>query len=226
VKIYYTIAALKKLPSLPFLFHDFHHCNHAHCYRKCWPKLLLTKQTFDLYFYSFLWQKILSLIYIMFIYGQEFTIGTKSSNPDILRFIAGILRFSMVTALYLDFLQFPSISHWTNYLLLESWFVHLFIVITFNLLVFVVFFPFWDKVGKYGKNSPFAVFSFEAGSRPNCRLLLFLSRLLCCQKKKMYVAIFPALIKMSSFDFLNFNCGFMSELFHFRRLFTLTDSIY
>jgi hypothetical protein len=35
----------------------------------------------------------------MFIYGQEFTIDTKSSNLDILRFVAGILKFSTVFAL-------------------------------------------------------------------------------------------------------------------------------
>jgi hypothetical protein len=32
-------------------------------YRKCWPKLFLIKQTFYLYFFSFLWHEILVLIF-------------------------------------------------------------------------------------------------------------------------------------------------------------------
>jgi hypothetical protein len=40
------------------------------CYGKCWSKLLLTKQTFVLFFFSILWHKVWVLIYKMFIFEK------------------------------------------------------------------------------------------------------------------------------------------------------------
>ena len=43
--------------------------NQALCYRKCWSKLLLTKQTWFIFF-SILWHKVRVLIYNMFIFEK------------------------------------------------------------------------------------------------------------------------------------------------------------
>ena len=49
-----------------------------------------------------------------------------------------------------------------------------------------------------------AVFSFEGGSRQNCHLLLFLSHLLCCQKKENVCGNISCINKNVFFRFLEF----------------------
>jgi hypothetical protein len=49
-------------------------CNQALCYGKCWSKLLLTKQTFDLFFSSILWHIVWVLIYVHIWEGWSFKI--------------------------------------------------------------------------------------------------------------------------------------------------------